>query len=692
MQTSSAKLLSALFSGVAAIALLSSPARGQEVGDNENIVVYEISFFDVYNPVTALDMVRQIPAFSINSGGNARGFGGNAGNVLINGERPSTKSTSLQEILQRIPVERVQKIELVTGAVSGLDMRGQTRVVNVTLVEGDTKTKTSWSFQITKWPKRVTPSGEITQSFKVLGADVTLGIQRNAGAGYITATRRLFNANDDLFEFRDARSQMQFGRWQPHFTVAKKINDKNSFNLNGKYWNWKWTRVRIEETDSISAGIGQFDRFDFANANNGGTGFEVGGDFKHEFDDKRSVKFIFLQRNNKNNSNNLFETFDTGGFARATRVISSGSNNESILRSVYNWERDDKNSFEASIEGALNSVDSGLDIASDTGAGFVQIILPVSNNEIKENRAEAAVSWIAKPYSGWTFETGLKYEISEISQSGDATSARVLKYWKPNFNAIWERNKTDQIRFRLQRNVGQLNFNNFATNIDIIDDQTNVGNTQLLPESSWDASLALERKFGKKGVLTLNASHSWISDVRDLVPFNNLFDAPGNIGSGRTWQLSANARIPTDKFGLKNGILTLAGGFGDSEVTDPLTGLPRVQSFRVDDFYSIDFRQELTDWKMAWGFDYFHRSASQAAFLFSQRKNYNGPGDLDVFVETTKVKGATIRFSLENIFGPTNFRERTDFDGTRDLGIIRQTEFREQKYGLRFRLSLRGTF
>jgi len=98
MQSVPAKLFNTLLSGVAAIALLTSSASAQEIGENENIIVYEISFFDIYNPVTALDMVRQIPAFSINSGGNARGFGGNAGNVLINGERPSTKSTSLEEI------------------------------------------------------------------------------------------------------------------------------------------------------------------------------------------------------------------------------------------------------------------------------------------------------------------------------------------------------------------------------------------------------------------------------------------------------------------------------------------------------------------------------------------------------------------------------------------------------------------
>jgi hypothetical protein len=52
---------------------------------------FDPDFFAAYAPVTALDMVRRIPGFSIDQGEGRRGFGENAGNVLIDGDRPATK-------------------------------------------------------------------------------------------------------------------------------------------------------------------------------------------------------------------------------------------------------------------------------------------------------------------------------------------------------------------------------------------------------------------------------------------------------------------------------------------------------------------------------------------------------------------------------------------------------------------------
>jgi len=686
------KLMNHLLTGVASIGLMAAGATAQETGDNENIVLYQPAFFEVYNPITALDMVRQVPGFSIQDGGNARGFGGTAGNVLIDGERPSAKSTSLNEILGRIPVSRVERVELVRGAVSGLDMRGQTRVVNVVLIQGDDNSQTTWSFRATHFGERVVPTGEVIQSFKLAGADISLGLQRNGGARRNTQTREFVDAGGTLFEQRNARNQTDFREWQPHFTLARKFNNENALNLTGKYWNWTFQRNRTSEIDAVNSGTSSFDRFDFARADNSGEGFEIGGDYEFKIGERRSLKFIFLTVTRDRLSDDIFETFDTGGFANATRVLSSEGQNESIIRSVFDWEFNPKNSFEFSIEGALNSLDSGLDIEQDTGTGFQPVILPVANTRVEEQRAEAAASWVAKPRQGWTIESGVRYEISEISQSGDAANARTFQFIKPNLNITWDRNERDQVRLNIVRDVGQLNFSNFATSINVIDDQTNVGNTELRPQTSWTASLSFERKYGEKGVFILNADHNWISDVRDQVPINNQFDAPGNIGDGRTWMISAEARIPTDRIGLKDGILTLEGGFGDSTVTDPLTGLTRVQSFRVDDFYRIDFRQELTKWKMAWGFDYFQRSSSQAAFLFDQRIRSQGHGDLDIFVETTRWKGMTIRFSADNIFDPTTQRIRTRFDGPRNLGVIRDIETLRTNNDQQFTISLRGTF
>jgi outer membrane receptor for ferrienterochelin and colicins len=63
-------------------------------------------FFAAYAPVNALDMVRRIPGFSIEEGEGRRGFGENAGNVLIDGDRPSTKSDDILTILARIPASQ----------------------------------------------------------------------------------------------------------------------------------------------------------------------------------------------------------------------------------------------------------------------------------------------------------------------------------------------------------------------------------------------------------------------------------------------------------------------------------------------------------------------------------------------------------------------------------------------------------
>ena len=95
-------------SGVAGIAaLLAGHAAAQEApslpGD---IQVFEPSFFARYNPTTAQDMVNQVPGFSIQEGDAVRGFGGSAGNILINGNRPSTKN-SLTALLGRDLVHAV---------------------------------------------------------------------------------------------------------------------------------------------------------------------------------------------------------------------------------------------------------------------------------------------------------------------------------------------------------------------------------------------------------------------------------------------------------------------------------------------------------------------------------------------------------------------------------------------------------
>lgn len=107
------------------------------------IVEYPASFFELYKPNNALDMIRQVPGFQINNGEDNRGFAGSAGNILINGQRPSAKDDSSSSILSRIPASQVIRIRHIRGQVRGIDLRGQSSIVDVVLSD-DSPAAISW--------------------------------------------------------------------------------------------------------------------------------------------------------------------------------------------------------------------------------------------------------------------------------------------------------------------------------------------------------------------------------------------------------------------------------------------------------------------------------------------------------------------------------------------------------------------
>lgn len=55
-------------------------------------------------------MVERVPGF-IDERASVRGFGGTAGNVLIDGERPSAKAQSLREILGQIQLNASSRVK-----------------------------------------------------------------------------------------------------------------------------------------------------------------------------------------------------------------------------------------------------------------------------------------------------------------------------------------------------------------------------------------------------------------------------------------------------------------------------------------------------------------------------------------------------------------------------------------------------
>src|SRR5215475_393495 len=127
-----------LLAVLATVAVLSLGTPSAHAAEGGAVLVYPATYFAGMELNTAHDMVTRLPGFVfIDTDTTKRGFASSAGNVLINGVRPSSKTDTLSALLDRITRARVERIEVIRGSAPGIDMQGQTIVANIILKQVD---------------------------------------------------------------------------------------------------------------------------------------------------------------------------------------------------------------------------------------------------------------------------------------------------------------------------------------------------------------------------------------------------------------------------------------------------------------------------------------------------------------------------------------------------------------------------
>ena len=108
-----------------------SPAPAAQSQALAGVTSYPAAFFASVHPNTANDMIGLLPGFVFDGGSSVRGYEGAAGNVLIDGKRPVTKTENLGNLLARIQASQVERIDVIRGGAPGIDMQGKTVIANV---------------------------------------------------------------------------------------------------------------------------------------------------------------------------------------------------------------------------------------------------------------------------------------------------------------------------------------------------------------------------------------------------------------------------------------------------------------------------------------------------------------------------------------------------------------------------------
>jgi len=661
-------------------------ADAEEVMDGA-VIRYQPGFFTPFNPVTALDMVRRVPGFQIEAVEQQRGLAGGFGNVLVNGARPAGKA-DVERLLRRIPVGDVERIELIRESVPGVDLQGAPRVVNV-VTRRAAGVSGAWRARATSVPGgRVTPSGEVSATFPALGGELTLGLDaRDAPQRRIEDETR-FTPDGDFLRVETSTGRNIFQEVSPSTRFVRRFEGGHALEIDarGVFQESGFERLRVRTGPS-----GAPESYQINIGAETSSSLEVSADYMRVLGEALTLSLTGVQRLSHEDEDETIDEFDALAAPEdAFLVLDATDDGESILRAQLDWDASDAHAFEFALEGAFNFLDGAFQLFEGFGDDRAEIEVPGGAARVEERRADASAQHVWRPADSLTLETRLAIETSEISQTGDASRTRRFTFTKPYASAAWTPDDRTQWRLTAQREVGQLDFNDFVSSVSLRDDQTSFGNPELEPERAWILEGVFERRYAERGSLRLSLAQEWIEAVEGVVPFNGE-DAPGNLGDATLLRFDFEADLPLDSVGLPGALLSPSLTLVDSSVTDPVTGEDRPLRFREDWAARIDFRQDLPQLGVSWGVDW-NAQADTISYRLDQFERYTGPrGAVDVFVETTRIPGVTARFGADLQLDEDSERVRERYDPDRTGEIVRR-DIRIREEPRRVYLEVSGVF
>ena len=658
-------------------AAAAAPALAQPAASG--VIRYDPVFFSNAQPNTAWDMILRLPGFAFDGGAQVRGFADAGGNVLIDGDRITSKQDNLQSALQRIPAAQVDHIDLIRGGAPGIDMQGRTVLANVVRKGGsglqgvaniasnvfaDGRTAPSARLEFTRKADGTTWEGSILPAVYV---------DDSVGDGVRVRT----DPDGDVLVRSDLKAKAG-GRQATATTAYTTPLWGGKFRINALAF---YDRYKDDEDDHLVEPVG-VETLNTLQVQEKG---ELGLHFEKTLTPRTTLEALAIQQVQRKTYHSNF-----GSSAEDDDFRETDTSGETIGRAVLRFRRSDRFSAEASAEAAYNVQQSDSLYAVDQA----NEPLPAAHVTVSEKRGELAASATWRPDGRYALEAGVRAELSNIGSSGDVVLSKTLFFPKPRLVFTWSPDASNQLRLRIEREVGQLDFADFVASSALgAGGPVRAGNPDLTPQNAWVGEAAFE-KHVKDAVVVVTYRHQIISDVVDRIAIDSpsgVFDAPGNIGGGSEDDVDANVTLPLDVLGIRHGLIKAQGNLRHSHVTDSLTGEERHISGQHRFDYDAHFTQDLPHWNVRWGADLFNRW-TETYFRVGEVDTYKLKTYLALFVEYKPQPTLSLRAELDNV-GDRGFqRILAVYSGPRGSSPLSYIDNRQQEFGPYLYFRVRKTF
>lgn len=645
--------------------------------------------FARFAPKTALDMLNNVPGFLIRvDRRGARGLGQATDNVLVNGQRLPSKSDDLFAQIARIPAASVVRIDIVDGATLSIPgLSGQ--VADVITTPDAFSGSFNWRGEArAHFSHPGYTNGEVSVKGTLGRVEYTAALGNEANRGAYGGPYTISNADGSLRETRDGRLWSDYDA--PKASVGvKHTSAKGAIaNLNASYRR----RYRDSRDDQIRQPVGGIALRRDLSGKFRSYDYELGGDYQFPLLEA-TVKLIGLDRFSQGRFGEDAVTTPSGGGVptggRYSQIVDSG---EVIGRAEISW-KGGKADWQIATEAAFNRLDKDASLFDlDPAGAFVEVPFPQGDGGVREDRYEGTVSY-GRPLSGkLSVQLTAGAEHSTISQTGPQGISRSFFRPKGTASFAWAPEQGLDMSLKIERAVGQLDFDDFLGRVFLDNNNRNDSNFELVPSQSWNVELAAKKDLGKWGSTNLRLFDRYFEDYVDLVPLPGGGEGRGNIDKLHRYGLEWTSTFKLDPLGFAGAKIDSNVILQASSLIDPLTGEKRQMdrlSYRI---INVNLRHDVPRGDWAWGAGLEHSAVTGYHRLNEVGRQSEGPIFDFYFVENKDVFGTTVRLDVINLANARYEVHRTVYTGRRDSSPVDFIERQSRLIGPMFRLGVKGNF
>ncbi|GAB3344591.1 TonB-dependent receptor plug domain-containing protein [Marilutibacter aestuarii] len=720
-------------------------AYRDRTNDIEPTLVYDLEYFQRFEPSTVGDMLKRVPSVVFVSdvleydAVQLRGLSAAYTQVLVNGKKVPGAGDDRSFWVDRIPAELVERVEVLRSNSANRSGDAVAGAVNIIL-------RDAYDFDgsYIRLGAMHYDDGEIQPTFAAVTSGEALGGRLLAGINVqdrynpkIKRSDRFESPDGDFVDAEDQTDTRDGKDYSANLSYTADIGESGRLSLDGFYVRTDRDQVEVSteynarrpedateianvpgltRIDQDNWGIGAEYRFDMA-----------GGRTEIDLDHAR-----FQDRSTESEEEIAYEDGEWDGH-EAEALDIDASDTETSLKIAHSRPLGAA-SMEFGVDLRSKDRDSTHTYyefeADDEADPVVYELDAIVRSRIEETRIDPYLMFTGDA-GPMAWEAGLRYETTRSDIEGDdGRASNDYDELLPSLHLKWDLGEASRIQLSLARSLRRPAFNELTPALlqEEFGDNDFLGNPLLDPETANGIDLGFEHRLGKRGVVGVNLFYRDIQDLIETVntgePNETAFDdyaddiadymdengvsedealaavpfdpdsfiyTARNVGDGKAWGVELDLSTPLTAIGLPNTGVFVNYSWLDSEVEDEL-GTRRFNN-QAEYVYNVGFIQDLPAWGASFGASYRKQGEAFMRVLAEEvRTTYDG--DLEVFVEKRFGDNISVRLSGTNLLDAYKREYFDKFDNLADQldRDYDEYELEAEHAGPRYQLVMRWAF